>query len=172
MVLTSCISQEIHGLLRQGVSVDTISSQLSPWASALFEFLPPFIRKQVCYPKYLQIWGSFFPFGHWYQCLTNMFDVTAPPFPRIRWFCSVIPGTLGLGSFWYYCFEYVFVFWLFPFFFVFQIETEKLLAHLVEAEMNKRVVKYNQSLTWLLFDSDKLKFHFSLVDIWILHNIS
>ncbi|KAG5542693.1 hypothetical protein RHGRI_015723 [Rhododendron griersonianum] len=39
--------QEIHGLLRQGVSVDNISSQLSPWASALFEFLPPFIRKQL-----------------------------------------------------------------------------------------------------------------------------
>ena len=39
--------QEIHGLLREGYSVDNISSQLSPWASALFEFLPPFIRKQV-----------------------------------------------------------------------------------------------------------------------------
>lgn len=58
MVLTSCMShmsQEIHGLLRQGVSVDNISSQLSPWASALFEFLPPFIRKQVCHPSHLQI---------------------------------------------------------------------------------------------------------------------
>lgn len=41
------VSQEIHGLLRQGVAVDKISSQLSPWASALFEFLPPFIRRQV-----------------------------------------------------------------------------------------------------------------------------
>ncbi|CAK9183448.1 unnamed protein product [Ilex paraguariensis] len=39
--------QEIHGLLRQGVAVDGISSQLSPWASALFDFLPPFIRKQL-----------------------------------------------------------------------------------------------------------------------------
>ncbi|CAI9270278.1 unnamed protein product [Lactuca saligna] len=39
--------QEIHVLLRQGVSVDKISMQLSPWASALFEFLPPFIRKQL-----------------------------------------------------------------------------------------------------------------------------
>ncbi|XP_010061240.2 pyrophosphate--fructose 6-phosphate 1-phosphotransferase subunit alpha [Eucalyptus grandis] len=39
--------KEIHGLLRQGVSVDKISSQLSPWASALFEFLPPFIKKQL-----------------------------------------------------------------------------------------------------------------------------
>lgn len=42
-----CASQEIHGLLRQGVSADNISAQLTPWASALFEFLPPFIRKQV-----------------------------------------------------------------------------------------------------------------------------
>jgi len=41
------VPQEIHGLLRQGVAVDKISSQLSPWASALFEFLPPFIRRQV-----------------------------------------------------------------------------------------------------------------------------
>ncbi|WOL12370.1 pyrophosphate--fructose 6-phosphate 1-phosphotransferase subunit alpha [Canna indica] len=39
--------QEIHGLHRRGVSVEHISSQLSPWASALFEFLPPFIRKQL-----------------------------------------------------------------------------------------------------------------------------
>jgi len=41
------VPQEIHGLLRQGVAVDKISSQLTPWASALFEFLPPFIRRQV-----------------------------------------------------------------------------------------------------------------------------
>ncbi|XP_022769461.1 pyrophosphate--fructose 6-phosphate 1-phosphotransferase subunit alpha isoform X2 [Durio zibethinus] len=39
--------KEIHGLLRQGVSAENISSQLSPWASALFEFLPPFIRKEI-----------------------------------------------------------------------------------------------------------------------------
>nr|GMD85840.1 pyrophosphate--fructose 6-phosphate 1-phosphotransferase subunit alpha [Ipomoea batatas] len=39
--------KEIHGLLRQGVSADNIFSQLSPWASALFEFMPPFIRKQL-----------------------------------------------------------------------------------------------------------------------------
>ncbi|KAJ3694685.1 hypothetical protein LUZ60_000062 [Juncus effusus] len=39
--------QEIHGLHRKGVSMENISSQLSPWASALFEFLPPFIRKQI-----------------------------------------------------------------------------------------------------------------------------
>ncbi|MFS8006146.1 putative diphosphate--fructose-6-phosphate 1-phosphotransferase [Helianthus anomalus] len=44
--------QEIHSLLRRGVSVDKISKQLSPWASALFEFLPPFIRKQLLlYPE-------------------------------------------------------------------------------------------------------------------------
>ncbi|KAH9302799.1 hypothetical protein KI387_014382, partial [Taxus chinensis] len=39
--------QEIHGLHAHGVSVEEISSRLSPWASALFEFLPPFIKKQL-----------------------------------------------------------------------------------------------------------------------------
>ncbi|GJM99883.1 hypothetical protein PR202_ga17022 [Eleusine coracana subsp. coracana] len=39
--------QEIHGLHIRGVPTDSISSQLSPWASALLEFLPPFIRKQI-----------------------------------------------------------------------------------------------------------------------------
>ncbi|XP_057503291.1 pyrophosphate--fructose 6-phosphate 1-phosphotransferase subunit alpha [Actinidia eriantha] len=72
--------QEIHGLLRQGVSLDNISSQLTPWASALFEFLPPFIRKQFLL------------------------------FPE-----SDDSAQLS------------------------QIETEKLLAHLVEAEINKRL---------------------------------
>lgn len=72
--------QEIHDLLRQGVSADNISSQLSPWASALFEFLPLFIRKQLLlYPE------------------------------------SDDSAQLS------------------------QIETEKLLAELVEAEMNKRL---------------------------------
>ncbi|GMP44361.1 hypothetical protein CsSME_00013319 [Camellia sinensis var. sinensis] len=72
--------QEIHGLLSQGVSVDSISSHLSPWASALFEFMPPFIRKQLLlYPE------------------------------------SDDSAQLS------------------------QIETEKLLAFLVEAEMNKRL---------------------------------
>ncbi|KAK2988172.1 hypothetical protein RJ640_020654 [Escallonia rubra] len=71
--------QEIHGLLRSGISVENISSQLSPWASALFEFLPPFIRKQLL--------------------LQPESDDSAQ---------------------------------------LSQIETEKLLAHLVEAEMNKR----------------------------------
>ncbi|KAK7310360.1 hypothetical protein RJT34_07824 [Clitoria ternatea] len=72
--------KEIHSLLRQGVAVDKISSQLSPWASALFEFLPPFIRKQLLlYPE------------------------------------SDDSAQLS------------------------QIETEKLLAYLVEAEINKRL---------------------------------
>lgn len=39
--------QEIHGLQGQGISTDEISSHLSPWATALFQFLPPFIRKQL-----------------------------------------------------------------------------------------------------------------------------
>ncbi|KAJ1394966.1 Pyrophosphate-dependent phosphofructokinase PfpB [Sesbania bispinosa] len=44
--------KEIHSLLRQGVAVEKISAQLSPWASALFEFLPPFIRRQLLlYPE-------------------------------------------------------------------------------------------------------------------------
>ncbi|KAF7829454.1 pyrophosphate--fructose 6-phosphate 1-phosphotransferase subunit alpha [Senna tora] len=72
--------KEIHGLLRQGVAVDSISSQLSPWASALFEFLPPFIRKQLL--------------------LHPESDDSAQ---------------------------------------LSQIETEKLLAYLVEAEINKRM---------------------------------
>ncbi|KDP36731.1 hypothetical protein JCGZ_08022 [Jatropha curcas] len=71
--------KEIHGLLRQGVTPNNISSQLSPWASALFEFLPPFIKKQLLlYPE------------------------------------SDDSAQLS------------------------QIETEKLLAHLVEVEMGKR----------------------------------
>ncbi|KAL6509890.1 hypothetical protein OROGR_022378 [Orobanche gracilis] len=72
--------QEIHLLLRDGVSADNISAQLSPWASALFEFLPLFIRKQLL--------------------LHPESDDSAQ---------------------------------------LSQIETEKLLAHLVEAEMNKRL---------------------------------
>ncbi|GAB2210388.1 hypothetical protein Droror1_Dr00015654 [Drosera rotundifolia] len=71
--------QEIHGLHREGVSIDNISSQLSPWASALFEFLPPFIKKQLL--------------------LHPESDDSAQ---------------------------------------LSQIETENLLAHLVEVEMNKR----------------------------------
>ncbi|XP_020596774.1 pyrophosphate--fructose 6-phosphate 1-phosphotransferase subunit alpha-like [Phalaenopsis equestris] len=39
--------QEIHGLHGQGISAEHISTHLSPWASALFQFLPPFIRKQL-----------------------------------------------------------------------------------------------------------------------------
>eukprot|EP00252_Welwitschia_mirabilis_P013359 TRINITY_DN29422_c0_g1_i1.p1 TRINITY_DN29422_c0_g1~~TRINITY_DN29422_c0_g1_i1.p1 ORF type:complete len:612 (+),score=138.07 TRINITY_DN29422_c0_g1_i1:180-2015(+) len=39
--------QEIHSLHGNDISVEDIASRLSPWASALFEFLPPFIRKQL-----------------------------------------------------------------------------------------------------------------------------
>ncbi|KAL8211560.1 hypothetical protein R6Q57_005997 [Mikania cordata] len=71
--------QEIHSLLQHGVSVDKISTQLLPWASALFEFLPTFIRIQLL--------------------LHPESDYSAQ---------------------------------------LSQIETEKLLAQLVEVEMNKR----------------------------------
>ncbi|KAH7283641.1 hypothetical protein KP509_34G017500 [Ceratopteris richardii] len=43
--------EEIHEHMRQGVQVDDIPSQLSPWASALFEFLPPFIRSEFLLEK-------------------------------------------------------------------------------------------------------------------------
>lgn len=43
--------EEIHGHMRQGIHVEDIPSQLSPWASALFEFLPPFIRSQFMLEK-------------------------------------------------------------------------------------------------------------------------
>ncbi|KMZ61109.1 Diphosphate--fructose-6-phosphate 1-phosphotransferase, 6-phosphofructokinase [Zostera marina] len=39
--------KEINGLYKQGVSVDNISTKLSPWASALFEFLPLYMRKEM-----------------------------------------------------------------------------------------------------------------------------
>ncbi|XP_068652558.1 pyrophosphate--fructose 6-phosphate 1-phosphotransferase subunit alpha-like [Aristolochia californica] len=39
--------QEIHSLHREGISADSISAHLSPWASALMEFLPLFIRRQL-----------------------------------------------------------------------------------------------------------------------------
>ncbi|KAJ3693177.1 hypothetical protein LUZ60_008657 [Juncus effusus] len=71
--------QEIHGLHRQGISMEKISSHLSPWASALFEFLPPFIKRELL--------------------LHPESDNSAQ---------------------------------------LSQIETEKLLAHLVEVEMEKR----------------------------------
>ncbi|GJN28893.1 hypothetical protein PR202_gb17065 [Eleusine coracana subsp. coracana] len=71
--------QEIHGLHIRGVPTESISSQLSPWASALLEFLPPFIRKQLL----------------------------------------LHPGSDDSAQ-------------------LSQIETEKLLAQLVENEMNKR----------------------------------
>ncbi|CAK9256636.1 unnamed protein product [Sphagnum jensenii] len=39
--------QEINSLLKQDVNVENISSHLSPWAAALFDFLPNFIKKQL-----------------------------------------------------------------------------------------------------------------------------
>jgi pyrophosphate--fructose-6-phosphate 1-phosphotransferase len=41
--------QEINGLLRgdEDIRVENISKMLSPWASALFDFLPIFIKKQL-----------------------------------------------------------------------------------------------------------------------------
>ncbi|KAI5389896.1 hypothetical protein KIW84_075274 [Lathyrus oleraceus] len=39
--------KEIHVLLQQGVAADKIFVHLSPWASTLVEFLPPFIRRQL-----------------------------------------------------------------------------------------------------------------------------
>ncbi|KAI3853888.1 hypothetical protein MKX03_018903 [Papaver bracteatum] len=71
--------QEILALHKKGVPVDSISAQLSPWASALFEFLPPYIKVQFL--------------------LSPESDDSAQ---------------------------------------LSQIETEKLLAQLVETEMNKR----------------------------------
>ncbi|XP_050376115.1 pyrophosphate--fructose 6-phosphate 1-phosphotransferase subunit alpha [Argentina anserina] len=71
--------KEIHSLYRQGVSADKIATQLSPWASALFEFLPYFIKKELL----------------------------------------LLPESDDSAQ-------------------LSQIETEKLLAHLVEVEMNKR----------------------------------
>jgi len=48
--MLSC--RKIHSLHGQGVSIDNISALLSPWASALFEFLPPFIKRQLLlHPK-------------------------------------------------------------------------------------------------------------------------
>ncbi|CAA7013533.1 unnamed protein product [Microthlaspi erraticum] len=72
--------KEIHGLLKEGVDADNISTKLSPWSSALFEFLPPFMKKQLL--------------------LRPESDDSAQ---------------------------------------LSQIETEKLLAYLVETEMNKRL---------------------------------
>ncbi|CAH2067602.1 unnamed protein product [Thlaspi arvense] len=72
--------KEIHGLLKEGVHADNISAKLSPWSSALFGFLPPFIKKQLL--------------------LHPESDDSAQ---------------------------------------LSQIETEKLLAYLVETEMNKRM---------------------------------
>jgi pyrophosphate--fructose-6-phosphate 1-phosphotransferase len=85
--------QEINSLLKQDVNVENISSHLSPWAAALFDFLPNFIKKQLL--------------------LDRESD-----------------GSVQLS----------------------QIETEKLLAQLVETEMTRRSVFphfLSCSLSWL-----------------------
>ncbi|KAL6838988.1 hypothetical protein ACP4OV_031215 [Aristida adscensionis] len=71
--------QEINILYSNNVPKDDIPSQLSPWAAALFKFLPPFIRTELLL----------------HQESDNSAQLS-------------------------------------------QIDTEQLLAHLVEAEMNKR----------------------------------
>ncbi|KAK1261435.1 Pyrophosphate--fructose 6-phosphate 1-phosphotransferase subunit alpha [Acorus gramineus] len=73
------ILQEINCLHKRGVSGDKILEHLSPWASALYEFLPPYIKKQL------------------------LLSPESDDSPQLS-----------------------------------QIETEKLLAQLVETEMNER----------------------------------
>jgi pyrophosphate--fructose-6-phosphate 1-phosphotransferase len=76
--------QEINNLHSNNVPEDEIPSQLSPWAAALFKFLPPFIRRELVL----------------HQESDNSAQLS-------------------------------------------QIDTEQLLAHLVEAEMNKRTKEGN-----------------------------
>ncbi|KAK1306162.1 Pyrophosphate--fructose 6-phosphate 1-phosphotransferase subunit alpha [Acorus calamus] len=73
------ILQEINSLHKRGVSGDKILEHLSPWATALYEFLPPYIKKQL------------------------LLSPESDDSPQLS-----------------------------------QIETEKLLAQLVETEMNER----------------------------------
>lgn len=78
------------------MSVENISSQLSPWATALFEFLPPFIRKQVCslslsikepssfsLHNLMYIWPKAF-----FYCFA------AATTPRIRWLSTAFSGKI------------------------------------------------------------------------------
>lgn len=76
--------QEINNLHSNNIPEDEIPSQLSPWAAALFKFLPPFIRRELVL----------------HQESDNSAQLS-------------------------------------------QIDTEQLLAHLVEAEMNKRTKEGN-----------------------------
>ncbi|CAN6162405.1 unnamed protein product [Urochloa humidicola] len=76
--------QEINNLHINNVPEDEIPSQLSPWAAALFKFLPPFIRRELVL----------------HQESDNSAQLS-------------------------------------------QIDTEQLLAHLVEAEMNRRTKEGN-----------------------------
>ncbi|CAN6205871.1 unnamed protein product [Urochloa humidicola] len=41
------IENKFMGYIIKEFSIENISSHLSPWESALFEFFPPFIRKQL-----------------------------------------------------------------------------------------------------------------------------
>ncbi|KAG2642608.1 hypothetical protein PVAP13_2KG193355 [Panicum virgatum] len=76
--------QEINNLHSNNIPEDEIPSQLSPWAAALFKFLPPFIRRELVL----------------HQESDNSAQLS-------------------------------------------QIDTEQLLAHLVEAEINKRTKEGN-----------------------------
>lgn len=73
--------QEIHVLLRQGVHADKISSQLSPWAFALFEFLPPFIKKQVYIYILLNFLWIPLRLDVTFDLKTETFDVAAASLP-------------------------------------------------------------------------------------------
>ncbi|KAF3497927.1 hypothetical protein DY000_02055230 [Brassica cretica] len=87
--------KEIHGLLREGVAADKISTQLSPWSSALHE-------TSLC----------FTPKANKYGCLQDVH------FLLLQLLLHPESDDSAQLS---------------------QIETEKLLAYLVETEMNKRL---------------------------------
>ncbi|KAK6919865.1 Phosphofructokinase domain [Dillenia turbinata] len=46
----NALLKEIHGLCNDGVPVDEVLSQLTPWSYALFNFLPTSIQKQLLLP--------------------------------------------------------------------------------------------------------------------------
>lgn len=51
-ILILNIFQEINNLHSNNVSEADIPCQLSPWAAALFKFLPSFIRREVMHDLY------------------------------------------------------------------------------------------------------------------------
>lgn len=71
--------QEIHGLHGKGVSAENISSQLSPWASALFEFLPPFIGKQVCIDLLMLAYAQFTSDFSCYNIIVSLMQLLLHP---------------------------------------------------------------------------------------------